>query len=366
MRDTVFSPAFGNRPSQLVGRESLIQRVLAGLGEMPGSRERAVLLLGQRGTGKTVLLWELTDRARELGYVVAAPTVVDDDMLERIVEKIQDDGERYIKDRKTSVSGGSVGAFGFSVGLEFTKEVQESKSPQYKLLQLCRCLSDQGHGVLLLIDEVQANVAALRQLVIAYQELVGQQLDVAIVMAGLPAAVSATLNDPALTFLNRARKISLDPLKTSEVDAFFSQAFDTLGITVPPTIRRKAAEAVQGSPYMLQLVGHNLVLYARDGEPVDDALLADVLAASREDFENDVCRTTLAALSGRDVDFLQAMSQDEGASRMADIAERMAVTSDYAQKYRRRLIDAGVIEVPHRGEVAFAVPYLADYLRKDD
>ena len=51
---------------------------------------------------------------------------------------------------------------------------------------------------------------------------------------------------------------------------------------------------------------------------------------------------------------------------MADVAERMGVTSDYAQKYRRRLIDAGVIESPRRGYVAFAVPYLADYLRNDE
>ena len=40
----------------------------------------------------------------------------------------------------------------------------------------------------------------------------------------------------------------------------------------------------------------------------------------------------------------------------------MSVTPDYAQKYRRRLIDAGVIEQARRGYVRFAVPYMADYL----
>ena len=40
----------------------------------------------------------------------------------------------------------------------------------------------------------------IRRLVIAYQELVGEGLDVALVMAGLPGAVSATLNDHVLTF----------------------------------------------------------------------------------------------------------------------------------------------------------------------
>ena len=40
----------------------------------------------------------------------------------------------------------------------------------------------------------------------------------------------------------------------------------------------------------------------------------------------------------------------------------MGVTTDYAQKYRRRLIEAGVIEAAGRGMVAFAVPYLEDHL----
>lgn len=32
------------------------------------------------------------------------------------------------------------------------------------------------------------------------------------------------------------------------------------------------------------------------------------------------------------------------------------------QPYRKRLLDAGVIEAPRRGELVFAVPYLADFL----
>ena len=217
----------------------------------------------------------------------------------------------------------------------------------------------------MLIEEVQANIPELRQLVVAYQELVGQRLDVAIAMAGLPASVSATLNDHVLTFLNRARKVALEPLEIHEVDAFFAKAFDELGIAIEPDLRREAATATKGSPYMLQLVGHNIVLYANGGDAVNKEVLSQALASSREDFENDVCHTTLAALSERDVDFLRAMAVDERESRMAAIAERMGVTPDYAQKYRKRLIDAGIIETPRRGAVTFAVPYLADYLKKE-
>ena len=51
---------------------------------------------------------------------------------------------------------------------------------------------------------MQAANENLRQLVVAYQEMIGEGLDVSIVFAGLPAAISSMLNDHVLTFLNRA------------------------------------------------------------------------------------------------------------------------------------------------------------------
>ena len=176
--------------------------------------------------------------------------------------------------------------------------------------------------------------------------------------------MSATLNDRVLTFLNRAAKLSLGPLAPAEIDAFFAKAFKKLGLHVSPDHRRSAVAATCGSPYLLQLVGHNLVLYAADNGTVDGDSLENALASARASFENDVCGTTLSALSDKDACFLVAMSEDERESRLADVAERMGVTQDYAQKYRKRLISAGIIVASRRGYVRFAVPYLADHLRR--
>ncbi len=348
MTETIFSPSFGNRPSYLVGRGSVISTFISGLEQEPGNRDRAILMLGQRGSGKTVLLWELADRARKLGFVVATPTVASEDMLERIVEKIQEAGEPYAnKHRLPKLTGGSLSVFGFSAGLEFTRDVQETKSFQFKLTH-----------------ELQANSPEIRQLVTAYQELVGEGLNVALVMAGLPGAVSATLNDRVLTFLNRARKVTLEPLSVGDVDAYYQRAFEELDLDIPGDLRLRAARATQGSPYMLQLIGYNIANRCQAGEYVTPEQVDGAIEASKADFENDVCETTLAALSDQDVAFLDAMTDDkDGVSRISNLAERMSVTPDYAQKYRRRLIDAGVIEQARRGYVRFAVPYMADYLR---
>ena len=360
--DTVFSPSFGNRPSQLVGREDDLSKLVEGLKSPVGSRDRAVVLLGQRGSGKTVLLWELADRARQQGFVVATPTTATEGMLDRIIEKVQIDGERHVRKGHTSVTGASVGALGFSVGLQFSRETLDTKSFYYKLRSLAIRLSQSGHGILLLVDELQANSADMRQLVGAYQELVGERLDIAMVLAGLPSAVSGTLNDRVLTFLNRATKLQLEPLRIGDIDAFYARAFEDLGLGIVPALRKTAAEATKGSPYLLQLIGHYLVQYSSDGQ-IDEEHLDMALSSARADFERDVCETTLAALSSKDREFLQAMSDDEGESRISEVAERMGVSVDYAQKYRRRLMDAGVIESSGWGLVRFAVPYLADWLK---
>lgn len=165
LKDSVFSPSLGNRPTYLVGRDDVLRRFDRGLQSIPGNRDRAMILLGQRGSGKTVLLWELADRARKQGFVVSSPTIASEGMLERMVEKIQDDGQRYVKDKMSHVSGGNVGVLGFSVGLQFTREVQETKTFQFKLTQLARRLTKSGHGILILVDELQANSPEIRQLV---------------------------------------------------------------------------------------------------------------------------------------------------------------------------------------------------------
>ena len=84
---------------------------------------------------------------------------------------------------------------------------------------------------------------------------------------------------------------------------------------------------------------------------------------SKRDLIENIFDTALNSLSQRDKDFLTAMSKDPGNSKISDIQERMKVGKSYAQKYRIRLIETGVISPVGRGELAFAIPYLGEYLR---
>ena len=72
----------------------------------------------------------------------------------------------------------------------------------------------------------------------------------------------------------------------------------------------------------------------------------------------------LAELRDIDRTYLAAMVQDEGPSRTGDIADRLGVTDSYASVYRRRLLDAQMIEPAGYGRVTFALPYMREFIRE--
>ena len=365
MTDTIFSPAFGNKPGTLVGRDAELQRLISCLSSRPGTKERATLILGQRGLGKTVLLLELADYAREHQYIVASPTVVAEDMLDRILEKLYRSGEKVLHNEKTRITGGSLSVLGFGAGIQTSSTRELRKSFASQLLDICEEAGESGKGILILVDEVQANSESLKKLIIAYQEMVGEGQNIAVVFAGLPAAVSRALNEHVLTFFNRASKMELTPISESEIVLYFEQCFEQLGVQISHRQIERSAAATEGSPYMMQLVGHYITVSASDDGLLSEAMLERALIQARKEFINDICGTTLSGLSERDIDFLKAMSQDEQYSALKDISSRMGVEAAYTQKYKTRLCQAGIIEQPRRGIVKYAVPYLREYIQKD-
>ena len=101
-------------------------------------------------------------------------------MLERILEKLEDDCQLYAGG-KLHLAGGSVGALGFSAGIQLERGGGSGqKAPQQRLVQLCRQLTAKDRGALILIDELQASSPEIRHLIGTYQEMVGEGLNVSL------------------------------------------------------------------------------------------------------------------------------------------------------------------------------------------
>jgi len=359
----VFQPTFGNRPDQYIGRDGVIQQFMTGLQEPVGSRNRCTLFLGQRGMGKTALLLELGDRAAKAGYVVARVTA-HEGMAKAIIEQFQLNGSRFFNDEKRKLTGLTAGALGFSFGLTFSDAAERQYGFRSKISLLCDKLAEKDKGALILIDEVRTS-AAMREVASAYQELVGDGKNIAMAMAGLPHAVSSVLNDQVLTFLNRASRVELGLISTNIIRAYYERAFKGMGITISDELLDRAALATRGFPYLMQLIGYYVIQYSADGGTVDDAIMDKAEKSAMGDMENNVFKPILNPLSDNDMIFLQAMARQGETVTIAKLQAALGRKGPAIQPYRKRLLEAGVIESPRRGELVFAVPYLAEYLLQE-
>lgn len=356
----LFQPTFGNRPEQYIGRDGVIEQFMTGLSEPVGSRNRCTLFLGQRGMGKTALLLELGDRAQKKGYVVARVTA-HEGMPKAIIEQFQLNGSQYFKDDKRRLTGVTAGALGFSFGLTFSEAAERQYGFRAKMSLLCDKLAEKGKGALILIDEVRTS-AAMREVASAYQELVGDRKNIAIAMAGLPHAVSGVLNDSVLTFLNRATRVELGLISVQLIRAYYERAFNSIGVMISDEILERMAKATRGFPYLMQLIGYYVMQYAPENGKVTLPVIDKAEKAALKDMEDNVFKPILAPLSNNDRIFLKALARCGGTVTTSRLQSMLGRKGPAIQPYRKRLIDAGVIESPRRGELVFAVPYLADYL----
>jgi hypothetical protein len=252
-RTNPFKPTAGATPPLLIGRQTLLDDFALSLHDGPGSSGRLTIFTGARGVGKTVMLTEVGDVARPLGWVVIDETATPG-LLDRLRTAVTTALGHLDAAPPTgrSVTGITVAAVG---------AVQWAPPPEPREVLLRQALDDllgalEPHrtGLLITIDEVHRGVRDdLRDLAATFQHLVRARRDVAVALAGLPSAVSELLNDDVLTFLRRADQHVLGDLALPEVRSAFADTITanspmSTGATSPPWLRTTGRPGRRTSP----------------------------------------------------------------------------------------------------------------------
>lgn len=361
-----FKPTAGGNPPLLLGREKVARDFEKGIDNGVGAPGRIMLLTGARGTGKTVMVADLAARAKRRKWDVISETASSGLCL-RLLEELQPKRgplERVVIKPEVSVLGvgGSLGE------VELSKKTMPSslrKALGYRL----GALRKKGAGLLITIDEAQAaDRDDMVSIATAVQHLVSENAEIAVVFAGLPELVSDLLNDSVLTFLRRAKREVLSDVPIDAVASGYVETFGDAGMVISPDLALRAAQRTYGYPYMVQLVGYNIWDQVVSREHTARATVTpdDVEAGMRvaaDELNMAVCEPEVAGLSPKSLAYLEALAQFDGPASTAAVAERLGVTPQYANTYRKRLLDACVLVEPRRGEVDFALPYLRDYVR---
>lgn len=352
-------------PPLLVGRSDLLEDFGAALEDGPGAPGRMTLYTGARGTGKTVMLNEVEDLARQRGWRVISETATAG-LVERLVhEHVPALLAEIEPDAKTRVTG--VGApLGLGGATWETSEAREaSPALRSQFAAACDLLAANGAGLLLTVDEIHREVVReLREVATMLQHLVREEREMAFVGAGLPSAVSAVLNDDVLTFLRRADRHSLGPVALPDVATALTEPIEHAERRIARDLATRAAVATGGYPFLIQLVGYHIWRQQPRHRDISEEDVEVGTVATRRRLGSLVHEPALADLPGVARTFLLAMAHDDGPSRMSDIASRLNVNANYASQYRLRLIATELIEPAGHGRVDFTMPYLRDYLRE--
>lgn len=356
-----FNPSFGNRPLRIVGREQELATLRSGLMAAPGSDLRAPIIIGQRSYGKTAILTEAESIASDLDFACAS-VAVNRSMLQNVLDGLTVSAGAQLS-KRTKVDEVSVGAFGFSLGIGVERNELRVEGFQAKLGLLLDRLESKGLGACILVDEVQPNHEELRELTQAYQHFSGRGRNIALIMAGLPRCVSRTLNDKVSTFLYRAERIELAALDIDDVYLYFVQAFQEMGIAFEEGEMLRAARLTSGLPYMMQLVGRNIVLLSNGGaSKVDAACVDEAARLAKEKLFRNVYMPCADSMSAADLALARAIAEEGGKAAAADLKEHLSISDETYQQTRRRNIDNGIIASGGYGIVAFAMPFFSEFL----
>ncbi len=256
-----FTPTFGVTPPLLVGRDGEIDLFVEGLEEGPGSPYRALLVTGQRGSGKTVLLNALEDAARARGWLVASSTTragvaheLAATILPALLSGFPDAHDAYLAGANISAAG-----FGLGVARQRMSRFPVEPSLRHALTTLADSADTRGGGVLITLDEVgRDGLEDLRIITQAVQHAFREGRQVVFAAAGLPSHMQALLEAPGTTFLRRAERSHLGGVPLRDVARAIQDPMRNAGRVIDGEALRLAAGGTSGYPFMIQLVGFQI------------------------------------------------------------------------------------------------------------
>ena len=361
-----FHPTFGVSPPLLVGRDELIEEFREALEDGPGSAARATIYTGARGAGKTVMLNAIEDVAKSNGWLVISETAspgfldrITHEHLPRLLRSIDPEAvQRRLIGLTAPLNAGAV-----TWTTTETHVAQLGLRSQLELLT--DLLAEHETGLLITLDEIHRNqIGELRDLAVAIQHGFRENREIAFVGVGLEAAVTELLADRGATFLRRAERHKLGRVDNSDVARALKDPIVDAGRLIGEAALEVMVAGTRGYPFLIQLVGAQAWRLHPQEPEINLADAEDGVARASRRMGSLVHAPALAEASAIDKSFLVAMARDDGASKMADIQERLEVDVNYISQYRLRLLSAELIVAPRRGYVDFAIPYLREYLRE--
>ena len=370
-----FKPTAGKMPPVLIGRQDIVDDFAEALDNGAGAPGRLMLIMGQRGFGKTVMLTELRRTALAHGWESYAETA-STGMVERLVAALNSRGPR-INQASIAPAIGIPGIANVQLGSMQLAGAHAALTLREAIEARLRKIP-KGKGILFTVDEAQAaKTEELIAIATTVQQVIGdeditdapdsEKKGIAFAFAALPSIVDEVADNKVLTFLRRASFYELGNVPLPDVRNAIMESTLASGKTIERKDAETAARATDGNPYMVQLVGYYAwqAAQARQSNAIDSGDVKLGIADAESQFPRAVCAPTYHSLKAAQQHFVRAMAPDfPAASTLSDIAERTGKSMSWAGKYRSSLERAQVIRTADWGMVEYAIPHFGEWIQE--
>ena len=341
-----FTLAFGKSPLENIDRPVQKSEIIDAFLATP-INQQIYMITGVRGSGKTVLMTDVSRRLRTEEDWAVIELNPETDMLHSFAAKlsrVESFGEIF---RKAKINLSLLG-LGLGVGLEMDG-VTPIADDETAIARMLDSIRKKGKRVLVTVDEVTNN-ENVRKFAAAFQIFIRAELPIFLLMTGLYENVDDLRNEKSLTFLYRAPRIQLQPLNVPAIASRYRGLFD-----LEEEDSYRMARLTKGYAFAFQVLGYLTYQSASHSYP-------EILPQYRQYLDDFVYEKLWSELSEKDKEVARGIAESKTGSS-AEIREKLCITSSSLSQYRRRLIKKGIVTGEEYGKLQFALPLFEEFVK---
>ena len=345
-----FSSTFGIKPKQYVVNDQM-EEILLNF-SYPEPTERAYMITGVRGSGKTVMLTDISERISETDGWLVINILPGDNMLQSLASKLYSHSlfKGIFSNLKLDISFPGI-------GISTETDADKFFNLESALERMLAEIKKHGHKILLTVDEAVPG-KGMAHFCLAFQSFIRSEYPVYLIMAGLYNKISDIQKMEKCTFLIRTPKIILAPLDESEIALSYKKIF-----SLSKEDSLKLAHLTKGYAYAYQTLGR-LYFNHQAGSSFDDLM---------EEYKSELIRysykTIWSELSLRDTEFVKGLIavNGDGPVSTEKLKAQTGFSSSMINEYKDRLREAGIInpaEKSSRGLYRIILPMFAEFVKE--
>ena len=378
-----FAPGAGSRPPELAGRDHILDAAEIACGRaLLGRNARSMMLLGLRGTGKTVLLNEIGRIADGQGYFTSKIEAPEHQSLAQLlypemrkvlrslstIEAAKQLAMLGLKGLRGFAAMFKIDVAGAEIGIEPEPGLADSGNIQVDLPDIFTAIGKAAQagskGWVLLIDEVQyLSEPDLSALIVAIHKMSQEGLPVIMVGAGLPQI--ARLAGEAKSYSERLFLYpGVGALDQASAEKAVKKPIVDEDASISPDALAEIVTKTQGYPFFLQEWSSTAWDNAEGPEitkqDVDNAYTETLVSLDEGFF-----RVRLDRLTPKETEFVKVMATlGNGPYAMNDIAKVLGKKLSSLGPVRANTISKGMIYSTEHGFLDFSVPLFAEFMRR--